>query len=120
MSFNTDEFNVKARVFSERYAAERVALEKCLESKANDDINFICQQPKSEYLKAVADTFCQSEYDYAVRCQKDHPTEWATKCFTQNTNFGKCADATLRRLYIFNLETHKKNPAAVPTPPAKK
>jgi hypothetical protein len=120
MSFNTDEFNSKARIFATTYDAERVELEKCLESKVNDDINFVCAKPKEAYLKGVALTFCKSEYDIAVRCQKDHPEKWATACFTTNTNFGKCADATLRRLYIFNLENNKKNPAAVPTPEKKK
>merc|ERR1719238_864055 len=110
MSFNTEEFNVKAKAFSARTVEQRVDLEKCLESKANDDINFVCAKEKERYLNAVAQTFCKNEYDFAVRCQKDHPDRWASACFTQNTNFGKCADATLRRLYIFNLENNKKNP----------
>jgi hypothetical protein len=120
MSFNTDEFNTTARIFTTKYDEERLELEKCLESKANDDINFICSKEKEAYLRGIAFTFCKSEYDIAVRCQKDHPNEWASKCFTTNNNFGKCADASLRRLYIFNLENNKKNPMAVPTPAGKK
>ena len=113
MSFNTEEFNVKAKAFTARFEEQRIDLERCLESKANDDINFVCAKEKERYLNGVAQTFCKHEYDFAVRCQKDHPDRWASACFTQNTNFGKCADGTLRRLYIFNLETNKKNPAAL-------
>ena len=112
-SFNTEDFNAKAKAFSAKYDVERRDLEKCLESKANDDINFICAKEKERYLNGIAHSFCKSEYDFAVRCQKDHPDQWASACFTQNTNFGKCADGTLRRLYIFNLENNKKNPAAL-------
>lgn len=113
-SFNTTEFNEKATAFSHKYDAQRIALEKCLESKANDDINFICQKPKSDYLAGLAQTFCKPEYDTALKCQKEAGDAWASKCFQENVKFGQCADIALRRLYIFNIEHSKKNPAQNP------
>lgn len=112
MSFNTPDFNAKAAKFAEEYDEKRVALEKCLETKVNDDINFVCQQPKSEYLKGIAVIFCKQEYDTGVKCQKEAGEQWATKCFQENVRFGQCVDGTLRKLYIYNLEHHKKNPTS--------
>ena len=109
-SFNTADFNRKADGFVIEYDGARVALEKCLESKVNDDINFVCQKPKSEYLKGIALTFCKSEYELGVKCQKLAETEWASRCFHENVKFGQCVDSVLRKLYIYNLENHKKNP----------
>jgi hypothetical protein len=111
-SFNTKDFNDKASTFVGKYQHERVELEKCLENKLNDDINFVCQTQKEAYLRGVAQTFCKGEYDFALKCQKESPETWASSCFKLNTDFGQCADAALRRMYIFNLEHNKKNPAA--------
>lgn len=112
MSFNTKEFNKLAGEFNEKYGAEREELEKCLDSKLNADINFVCQEPKSAYLKGIALTFCLKEYNEGVRCQKENKDSWSASCFQENVDFGKCADSALRRLYIYNMEHNKKNPSA--------
>jgi len=102
-----------AALFTSRYANERIALEKCLESKVNDDINFVCKQQRSAYLKGIADMFCKAEYDAGVKCQGGAKEQWASNCFDQNVAFGQCLDQVLRKLYIFNVESSKKNPNAV-------
>jgi hypothetical protein len=114
-SHNTKDFNAKAMKFAEEYAPQREALEKCLETRVNDDINFVCQKPKSEYLKGIATTFCKDDYEAGVKCQKKAGDEWATKCFHENTKFGQCADSALKKLYIYNLENSRKNPNSVPS-----
>lgn len=111
------EFQRLATEFSEKHEKQRLALERCLESKVNDDINFICQKPKSDYLLAVADTFCKKEYDDGVKCQKAAGEAWASKCFQENVAFGQCTDLTLKKLYVFNLQRSKKNPATPAPPP---
>lgn len=110
MSFNAEEFNEKAKKFVVEYKEVRTNLEKCLESRVNDDINFICQKERADYLNAIAQSFCKVEYEFGVKCQKDAGDDWASKCFQQNVRFGQCADGALRKLYIFNLETNQKNP----------
>jgi hypothetical protein len=79
----------------------------------NEDINFVCKDQKSEYLKAIALTFCVADYEAGVKCQNAAGADWASKCFQENVRFGQCADGSLKRLYIYNLEHHKKNPNAV-------
>lgn len=110
MSRNTKDFNDKADRFTKEYDAQRIALEKCLESKVNDDINFVCRQQKSAYLTGVATIFCKKEYDSGVKCQKAAGENWASACFDQNVAFGKCTDETLRKLYIYNIERSRKDP----------
>jgi hypothetical protein len=110
MSHNTKEFNEKADRFTQEYKDQRIALEKCLQSKVNDDINFVCQKPKSAYLEGVAQIFCKQQYDTAVKCQKGAGDRWASDCFDQNVAFGQCTDQVLRKLYIYNIETSRKNP----------
>lgn len=112
MSFNSKDFNKKAIEFADKYNSERLALEQCLRSKVNDDINFVCQKQKSAYLLGVAQVFCKKEYDAGVKCQKDAGDGWASKCFNENVAFGQCTDAALRKLYIYNMETNQKNPNA--------
>lgn len=118
-SFNTEDFNKKASTFNDRFGEQKARLEKCLETRVNDDINFVCAKEKESYLLGIATTFCETEYNSAVRCQQEEPSAWASACFAQNTNFGKCADAALRKMYIYNLEHNRKNPSAVPTPGSK-
>jgi hypothetical protein len=110
MSFNTDQFNKQAKTFHVEYAKVRDDLERCLESRQNEDINFICQRERADYLQAIAMTFCKPDYDIGVKCQKDAGLQWASKCFQQNVRFGQCADAALRKLYIYNLENNPKKP----------
>ena len=112
MSFNTDDFNSTAKQFCVDHAQTRVDLEKCLESRQNEDINFICQAERANYLLAIAQTFCKPEYELGVRCQKDAKEAWASKCFPENVRCGQCADGALRRLYIYHLEHDARNPAA--------
>lgn len=112
MSRNTPEFNKLADRFTEEYKTERLALEQCLQSRINDDINFVCQQQKSAYLKGIALVFCKKEYDAGVKCQRDAGEEWATACFKENVAFGKCSDTVLKKMYVYNLERNKKNPEA--------
>lgn len=112
MSRLTADFNKLADKFSNEYNQARIDLEKCLETKVNDDINFICKKPKEAYLKGIAFTFCQTQYDTAVTCQKAAGDRWASDCFNQNVAFGQCADEALRKLYIYNMEHSKKNPSA--------
>ncbi|KAG8344474.1 hypothetical protein ERJ75_000247200 [Trypanosoma vivax] len=111
MSRNTKEFNELAAKFSETYEKQRRDLESCLESRVNDDINFVCQQQKSAYLMGIAQTFCRAEYDAGVKCQRSAGERWATDCFKENVAFGQCTDSTLKKLYVYNIETSKKNPA---------
>jgi len=110
MSYNAEDFNKRARQFLSEQSQTRSELEKCLESRQNDDINFICQKERAAYLLAIAQHFCKAEYDIGVRCQREAGTDWASKCFQENVRFGQCADQTLRRLYIYNLENNPKNP----------
>jgi hypothetical protein len=110
MSHNTKEFNLQADRFSKEYNTQRIALENCLQSKVNDDINFVCQKQKSAYLEGVALIFCKPQYDTAVKCQKGAAERWASDCFDQNVAFGQCTDQVLRKLYIYNIETSRKNP----------
>lgn len=112
MSRLTPEFNKLADTFSAEYNDSRIALEKCLETKVNDDINFVCKKQKEAYLKGIAFVFCKDPYDIAVKCQKAAGERWASDCFQQNVAFGQCADDVLRKLYIYNLEHSQKNPAA--------
>ena len=112
MSFNTAEFNRTAAGFLERYGPQRDDLEKCLASRINDDVNFICQDTKQAYLTGVAKTFCEIEYADILRCQRDNPTNHGSACFSRMVKFGQCTDGTLRKLYIYGLEQHKKNPKA--------
>ncbi|CAD2221287.1 hypothetical protein AGDE_06731 [Angomonas deanei] len=112
MSRNTKEFNQKADLFSKQYETEKTNLEKCLESKINDDINFVCQKQRSEYLKGIAFIFCKKEYDAAVSCQQKAKEKWASDCFKENVSFGQCTDSVLKKMYVYNLEKNKKNPAA--------
>ena len=113
MSFNTKEFNEKASLFSTQYREQRVALEKCLQSRVNDDINFVCQKQKSAYLEGIAKIFCTAEYDAGVKCQKNAGERWASDCFNENVAFGQCTDQVLRKLYVYNIETNQKNPTAM-------
>ena len=108
------DFNLKANEFSRKYFTERMALESCLETRINEDINFICRKERSSYLKAVSDVFCVAEYEKGVKCQKAAGDSWAEKCFNENVAFGQCADSALKRLYVYNLENNSKNPAAAP------
>lgn len=110
MSHNTKEFNDKADRFSSEYRDQRIALEKCLQSKVNDDINFVCQKQKSAYLEGVAQIFCKKEYEAGVKCQKGAKEKWASDCFNENVAFGQCTDQVLRKLYIYNIETSRKDP----------
>lgn len=110
MSFNTDDFNRRAKKFHVEYATVKSDLEKCLESRVNEDINFICQTERANYLTAIAMSFCRPDYDIGVRCQKEAGLHWASKCFQQNVRFGQCADAALKKLYIYNLEHNPRNP----------
>jgi hypothetical protein len=112
MSRNTKEFNEKAAVFTKEFDAQRIELEKCLERRVNDDINFVCQKQKSAYLKGVADIFCKREYEAGVKCQKQAGEKWASDCFNENVAFGQCTDQVLRKLYIYNMEHSAKNPNA--------
>jgi hypothetical protein len=116
MSRLTKDFNEKASTFAAEYYDERMALEKCLESKVNDDINFVCKAPKEKYLKGIAMAFCRPEYDKGVKCQKDAGERWSQDCFSENVAFGQCADSALRKMFVYNLEHNKKNPSNVPTP----
>ena len=109
MSFNTKEFNITAASFFERYAREREELEKCLQSKINEDINLICKDTKQKYLTGIAHTFCDIEYEDARRCQEDKAGSHGTNCFDRMVKFGQCTDMTLRKLYVFGLEHHRKN-----------
>ncbi len=110
MSRLTKDFNEKAAKFAVEYRDARIALEKCLETKVNDDINFICKNPKSKYLEGIAKTFCLPEYERGVKCQKEAGEKWASACFNENVAFGQCADAALRKMYVYNLEHSQKNP----------
>lgn len=112
MSRNTKEFNQKADKFSAEYQEQKVALEQCLQSRINDDINFVCQKQKSAYLEGIAKIFCSKEYNEGVKCQKKAGDRWATDCFKENVAFGQCTDTTLKKMYVYNLEHNKKNPAA--------
>lgn len=110
MSHNTKEFNTLADRFAREYHDQRIALENCLQSRVNDDINFVCQKQKSAYLEGVAQIFCKPQYDAGVKCQKAAGDRWASDCFDQNVAFGQCTDQVLRKLYIYNIETSRKNP----------
>lgn len=112
MSRNTKEFNKQADRFSEEYKAQRVALEQCLQSRVNDDINFVCQRQKSAYLEGIALIFCKKAYEAAVKCQRGAGEKWATDCFKENVAFGQCTDSVLQKMYIYNLEHNQKNPNA--------
>lgn len=98
--------------FTEEYKVQREALELCLQSRINDDINFVCQKQKSAYLEGIAQIFCKKEYNEGVKCQKAAGEAWATECFKQNVAFGQCTDTVLKKLYVYNLERNKKNPDA--------
>ncbi|GET89577.1 hypothetical protein, conserved [Leishmania tarentolae] len=112
MSRNTKEFNKQADRFAEEYKTQRIALEQCLQSRINDDINFVCQRQKSAYLEGIANIFCKKEYDAGVVCQRAAGDKWASDCFKENVAFGQCTDRVLKQLYVYNLEHNKKNPAA--------
>ena len=112
MSFNTADFNRTAAGFLAKYAVERDDLEKCLAGHVNDDVNFVCQEPKQAYLTGVAKTFCEIEYEDIKRCQEDNPKQHGAICFSRMVKFGQCTDGALRKLYIYGLEQHKKNPKA--------
>ncbi|KAH9577736.1 hypothetical protein LSM04_001776 [Trypanosoma melophagium] len=112
MSRNTKEFNELADKFTITYDQQRRELEQCLQSRVNDDINFVCQKQKGAYLEGIAKIFCKKEYDAGVKCQKAAGDRWATDCFKENVAFGQCTDTVLKKLYIYNIEHNKKNPAA--------
>ncbi|EPY31929.1 hypothetical protein STCU_03094 [Strigomonas culicis] len=112
MSRNSKEFNQKADRFTKEYEVQKNELEQCLQSKINDDINFVCQRQKSEYLKGIALIFCKKEYDAGVACQKRAGDQWASACFKENVAFGQCTDTVLKKMYVYNLEHNKKNPNA--------
>eukprot|EP00758_Cryptobia_borreli_P007024 Tbor_TRINITY_DN5236_c2_g4::TRINITY_DN5236_c2_g4_i1::g.16813::m.16813 len=111
----TPEFQAKSKIFYEKYGEEKKALEKCLETKVNDDINFVCREQKSAYLLGLADFFCKEEYDTGVKCQKAAGDAWASKCFNENVKFGQCVDKVLKQLYVYGIISHQKNPASTPT-----
>lgn len=110
MSHNTKEFNEIASRFAVEYRDQKVALEQCLQSKVNDDINFVCQKQKSAYLEGIAKLFCKKEYDTGVSCQAKAGDKWASDCFNENVAFGQCLDQTLRKLYVYGMETNRKDP----------
>lgn len=112
MSRNTKEFNKLADRFTLEYEPQRLLLEQCLQSRINDDINFVCQRQKSAYLEGIAQLFCKKEYDAGVKCQKGAGGAWATECFKENVAFGQCTDSVLKKMYIYNLEHNKRNPDA--------
>ncbi|KPI84869.1 hypothetical protein ABL78_6074 [Leptomonas seymouri] len=112
MSRNTKEFNRIADRFAEEYKEQRLALEQCLQSRINDDINFVCQRQKSAYLEGIAQLFCKKEYDAGVKCQKSAGEKWASDCFKENVAFGQCTDRVLKQMYVYNLEHNQKNPTA--------
>ena len=119
MSRLTKEFNEKAAKFSAEFDDAKQQLEKCLETKVNDDINFVCKGPKERYLKGIATVFCNEQYEAGVKCQKAAGERWSADCFKENVAFGQCADEALRKMYIYNLEHSRKNPDQVPTPTTK-
>ncbi|CBH14009.1 uncharacterized protein TEOVI_000033600 [Trypanosoma equiperdum] len=112
MSRNTKEFNQLADKFSQTYDQQRRDLEQCLQSRVNDDINFVCQRQKGAYLLGIAEVFCSKEYNTGVKCQEKAGERWATDCFQENVAFGQCTDGALKKLYIYNIERSKKNPEA--------
>ena len=107
-----DDFKKKAAAFYEKHGEDKLALEKCLEQQVNADINFICAEPKSRYLKGLADFFCKEEYEKGVKCQKEAGDAWASKCFNENVAFGQCTDRVLKQLYVYGIVMHKKNPSS--------
>lgn len=112
MSRNTKQFNDLADRFTREYNDQRIALEQCLQSRINDDINFVCQRQKSAYLEGIAHIFCEAEYKAGVKCQQKAGDRWASDCFKENVAFGQCTDRVLKQMYVYNLERNKKNPAA--------
>ena len=105
-----DDFKKKAALFYQAHGADKLELEKCLEQQVNADINFICAEPKSRYLKGLADFFCKKEYEEGVACQNAAGEAWASKCFNENVAFGQCTDRVLKQLYVYGIVMNKKNP----------
>ena len=125
-----DEFNEKATQFNAEFKEAKEALEKCVNLKHADDINFVCSKQKEKYLLGIANTFCATEYEKGVTCQKNaiesytneqskyslssaDPNHWSKKFFDENVLFGKCCDSALRQMYIFNIEQELRNPENV-------
>ena len=115
MSRNSPEFSKKCKVFFEAHGHKRDELQKCLEDNATMDVNFTCKAPKAAYLLAICQAFCKPEYDTTVKCQKAAGDEWSSKCFQENVLIGQCIDTTLKKVYVYGMEHHTKNPAAKPT-----
>eukprot|EP00759_Apiculatamorpha_spiralis_P005948 PhF_6_TR1349/c0_g1_i1/m.2376 len=115
MSRNSPQFQKQCKQFFVEHGQKRDDLQKCLEDNIDRDVNFVCKKVKSDYLLAIGLSFCKVEYDSCSKCQKDAGKEWASKCFNENTLFGQCVDATLKKLYVYGLENQTKNPAAAPT-----
>ena len=106
------EFSLKCAKFFSENCEKRDKLQSCIEENVNSDVNRRCKQYKSDYLYAIAQTFCLPEYETGVKCQKAAGNEWASKCFHENTEFGQCLELTLKKLYRYGLENNVKNPKA--------
>ena len=107
------DFVAKATSFTAEYQGAKEDLEKCLQSKVGDDINFVCRKSKEKYLLGIAKTFCNPEYERCASCQKNAGEAWQVDCKQENIKFGHCTDIALRKMYIFNMEQERKEGAPV-------